>query len=235
MTRAPKASAAHRAAARPASLTEQAYLTLRRQVITCELPPGAEVGEQDLAARLKMSKTPVREALGRLIQEGLVEAFPRRGYRVTPVTVKDVNDLFTVRSALEALAVELAVERMTEADLVQLEKLAGIAYVPGEEPTVEAFVTANNHFHRAIAVASGVPRLVTLLSQQLEESTRLFHLGANARDVNPETSTDHKRILEALRARDAASARKAVQEHAEHTRKGLLFALISDTRSTLHL
>ena len=86
------------------SLTEQAYLALREQVITCELAPGTDVSEKELAERLAMSKTPVREAMGRLCLEGLMESFPRRGYQVSPVTVKDMNDLFAVRGILEGAA-----------------------------------------------------------------------------------------------------------------------------------
>ena len=83
------------------SLTDRAYAHLREEIITCTLRPGTDIGEHELAARLSMSKTPVREALARLTLERLVEAFPRRGYRVTPVTFKDINDIFTVRKALE--------------------------------------------------------------------------------------------------------------------------------------
>lgn len=90
------------------SLTEQAYLALREKVITCELAPAADVKEAELAAMLEMSKTPVREAMGRLCLEGLMQAFPRRGYRVTPVTVKDMNNLFELRAILEGSAAGLA-------------------------------------------------------------------------------------------------------------------------------
>jgi len=217
------------------SLSDRAYRLLRAEIISCALKPGTEIGEQELAARLNMSKTPVREALARLIQEGLAEAFPRRGYRVTPVTVKDVNDLFLVRSALETLATELAARNMSEADLDKLESRWNATCTPGEELTVDRFIAANDMFHLSIAEASGVPRLVTLVSNCLRESERIFHLGANARDVSAETQQDHARIIEALRARDLPRAREAVIRHTENTRKGLLNALIADSRSSLLL
>ncbi|HWL56835.1 MAG TPA: GntR family transcriptional regulator [Paracoccus sp. (in: a-proteobacteria)] len=218
-----------------ASLTDRAYRALRTEIVTCVLPPGAEFSELELAPRLQMSKTPVREALSRLIQEGLVEAFPRRGYRITPVTVKDVNDLFIMRSALEALAAEHAVQRISDAELDQLAALAVIRYTPGQDMTVEGFIAANTDFHLAIANASGIPRLAVQIQNGLIEAERLFYMGAISRDVNPETEADHLQIVAAMRARDVEAARAAVIAHTEHTRRGLLNALIASGSATLHL
>ena len=149
--------------------------------------------------------------------------------------MKDVNDLFTVRSALEALAAELATQRMTPEELDLLEAKAAIHYTPSEAMTVETFVMANEEFHRMIASASGIARLASSISAYLAESTRLMLMGALMRDVNPETITDHTRIVVALRRRDAAAARKAIVEHTEHTRLGILDGLIANSQSTLSL
>jgi DNA-binding GntR family transcriptional regulator len=78
---------------RSKSLTETAYAVLRERIITGELAPGTDVSEPELAEQLSVSKTPVREALARLCVEGFMEAYPRRGYRVTPVTIKGMNAL----------------------------------------------------------------------------------------------------------------------------------------------
>jgi DNA-binding GntR family transcriptional regulator len=133
------------------SLTDQAYSGLRKEIITCRLRPGTEVGEQELASRLNMSKTPVRESLVRLTLEGLVEAFPRRGYRIKPVTIKDIADIFTVRKALESVAAELAAVRMSKEELDVLKTLADQTYVQDSSLPVLEFVSANNIFHAAIA------------------------------------------------------------------------------------
>ncbi|OCX58106.1 GntR family transcriptional regulator [Thioclava sp. SK-1] len=233
MTRTSKATAER--GAKAVSLTDQAYAQLREDIITCTLRPGTDIGEQELAARLSMSKTPVREALARLTLEGLVEAFPRRGYRITPVTVKDITDIFTVRKALESVAAELAALRMTDEELETLEALAKKTYGQDRTLPVLEFVAANNRFHAAIAQGARVPRLHTLISGYLEECTRLFHMGATIRDVTPETHEDHTRIVTALRARDPAAAREAISVHTENTRRGLLTALIADENSPLEL
>ena len=215
------------------SLTETAYSSVREQILLGHLRPGAEFSELELAEQLSMSKTPVREALGRMVAEGLVEAFPRRGYRVTPVTVKDINDLFAIRAMAEGAAAAMAAPNLTAEDLSHLEVLANAHYDPAKGPTIHSFVKANHDFHMAIAQGSGNPRLVAMVSTHLDECARLFYLGARSRDVNPETNNDHRRIVEELWFRDGEKARAAVVEHSEHTRQGVLKALISSDVSGL--
>jgi DNA-binding GntR family transcriptional regulator len=211
------------------SLTEQAYLALREKVITCELAPGSDVSEPELAEQLTMSKTPVREAMSRLCLEGLMEAFPRRGYRVTPVTVKDMNDLFAVRAILEGAAAALAATHINAEELSVLEELAEAEYVMGEGMSTKGFVARNQMFHAAIAQGSKNPRLHALIMRHLEEGTRFLYMGTRARDVNFETNSDHQKIVDTLRARNAEQAHEQMAQHIENTRQGLLQALISQT------
>lgn len=99
--------------AKPASLMEQVHDALRTQILTCAIRPGQELNEAEIAERFNISKTPAREALAALRQEGLVRSFPRRGYQVTPITFADMDELFDVRTILEAGAAELACTRLT--------------------------------------------------------------------------------------------------------------------------
>lgn len=218
------------------SLTEQAYAVLRERVMTGEMRPGTELSEPELAAEFAMSKTPVREALARLCAEGLMEAYPRRGYRVTPVTLKDLDDLFAVRGAIEALAAALAAEHMTAEELDALAALAGGAAESGGRPGaalderegVRGIVAANRRFHAAIAEGARNSRLATLVVGHLEQCSRLFFIGARIRDVTDETGEDHARLVRAIRSRDAAAASAAMLAHNDHTRRGLLSALTAD-------
>jgi DNA-binding GntR family transcriptional regulator len=217
------------------SLTEQAYSVLRERVITGELAPGADVSEPELAEQLQMSKTPVREALARLCVEGLMEAFPRRGYRVTPVTLKDMNDLFEIRGALEGTAAVLAAQNLTVEELETLERLADATYTVGENVSTTTFVASNETFHSAIAQGSGNARLHALVMRHLEECARLFYMGTRFRDINPETTNDHHRIVAFLRQRDGEKARLAMMEHNENTRKGLLAAMVASPKPGISL
>ena len=101
-------------------LGEHAYETIRRDIIRCELDPGSEASEAALASRLGLGKAPIRVALARLCQEGLVRPLPRRGYIVTPITIKDVHEILEMRMALEPVAARMAVGRLDVAELRSL-------------------------------------------------------------------------------------------------------------------
>lgn len=217
------------------SLTEKAYAILRERIITGELTPGMDVSEPELAEQLSVSKTPVREALARLCVEGFMEAYPRRGYRVTPVTVKDMNDLFAVRGMLEGTAAALAATNLSDEELDALDDLANVTYVIGENVSTKSFVDSNQQFHSAIARGSRNPRLYALVMSHLEECSRLFYMGARVRDINPETNDDHHRIVEALRKRDPEMARTVIVDHNENTRTGIFSALIASGQGGLTL
>lgn len=230
-TVAAKASAPKSATASPkkkkkvTSLTESVYAMLRKEILTCALAPGTEISEAELAVRFKVSKTPVREALANLRAEGLVRSFPRRGYQVVPVTFGDMNELFDLRTILEAGAAELACKRITEPEIENLRKLADIVYDQSEPPSLENFIKANRDFHFAIARASGNERLFQLLAKQIDELERFFYLGARLRDVSTETQADHRQIVEVLSKRDPEAARDIMVRHNDITRQGLFEAL----------
>lgn len=204
-----------------ASLTDKAYDKLRRDILSCVLQPGSELSEAEIAERLLMSKTPVREALGRLRVEGFVKAFPRRGYQIVPLTVSDMDELFDVRAIVEAGCGVLAAERITDEELDRLAELADASYDVATTATLDTFISANRNFHLAIASASGNRRLQELVHKQLDELERFFYLGARTRDVNREVQSDHHRIVEVLRSHDREAAREIMVDHNEATRRGL--------------
>ncbi|WP_138468738.1 GntR family transcriptional regulator [Poseidonocella sp. HB161398] len=222
--RGPDAKGAKRPGKAP-SLTEQVYQRLKSDILSCRLEPGQEISEAELAERFEVSKTPVREALAALRQEHLVQTFPRRGYQIAPITFGDMNELFDLRTILEAGAGELACEQITEDELAQLRELAVVAYEKDEVPTIEAFIAANRDFHLAIARASRNERLYGVLNRQIAELERFFYLGAQLRDVNNETNADHVEIVDALAARDRAKVRELMIRHNDVTRQGLFQAL----------
>ena len=217
------------------SLTTKVYNALRRDILACDIIPGQELSEGVLAARFKISKTPVREALGKLRSEGLIKTYPRRGYQVASVTFRDLNELFEMRSLLEGRAAELANEKITPEKLDQLESLAHVVYDRAEKPSIMRFVQANRRFHEAIALASGNQRLHATVVQVLDELERFFHLGAQLRDVGLETSASHRKIVQALRKGDAVLARRNVIEEIEATQHGLILALTKQTSSLMEL
>lgn len=207
------------------SLTEKVYNLLRDEIVTCELEPGRELSESELAERFEVSKTPVREALAALRSDGFVHTFPRRGYQVAPITFGDMNELFELRTLLEAGAAELACQRISAADLEQLKQMADTVYNRAEPPSLRNFIQTNSAFHLAIARSAGNVRLYKQLARVLNELERFFYLGARMRDVSDETRNDHHEIANVLATRNSHDARAIMIRHNEITHQGLLRGL----------
>ena len=208
------------------SLARRAYEALKQDILTCELAPGAQIFEGELAARYGTSKTPVREALNLLGQEGLVEVLPRRGYLVAPVTLRDVQEVFQLRLLLETAAAELAAEHITEEGLRQLRALVAVRYTYRDRASYSRFLRANRAFHIAVAEASGNQRLAAFVGKLLEDMERILHLGLDLRDSAEEMAAEHAELVDALLRGDGALARHVVTDQLQTSRKRVLEALV---------
>lgn len=211
----------------PRSATESAYRHLKHLILTSALAPGEELREVALTASTGFGRSPVREALRRLVQDGFVEVRPRQGYRVAPITLSGVRDLFEMRLLLEPAAVELAARRAPEEELAALHPLAHQTYVHGDPASYEQFLQDNREFHVRIARASGNERLAGTLRVLLEEMQRLLVISLAHRDSAAELVHEHHALLDALLARDAAGARAIAVEQIEAGRARVLDGLIS--------
>src|SRR6202011_4463986 len=130
------------------SLAEKAYYAIREMIVSLEFRPGAVINERELMERLRIGRTPTREALRRLAQEKLVEVSPRRGMFVTSVEIRDLASLCEVRAVLESHAARLAAQRVTEPDR---EELAALIDALGEAPDGErALMALDERIHRTI-------------------------------------------------------------------------------------
>jgi DNA-binding GntR family transcriptional regulator len=191
-----------------ALLSERVFEALKREIIECRLEPESLVAESSLAGRFNVSKGPVREALKRLAQIGLVRALPRVGYIVSSVNVGDFDEIFSMRIALEPLATHLAAERLTDAELTGLERLALVPLRMESEPLASRgtlLMRANDDFHRTIARASGNGRLFEAIARLLDEVERLVYLLAYDPVVEP-LADQHKSLVDLLRTRDGAAS-----------------------------
>lgn len=215
----------------PPRLSDVAYTQLKSDIIRCALAPGQEVTEARLALRLGLGKAPVRAALVRLSQEGLIRALPRRGYLIAPVTVRDVQDIFQFRMILEPEAARLAAGRVQGDRLRQLDAICRAGYVPGDHESEAAFLRANRDFHVAIAEASGNARLATTLASLLDEMERLLHLGLALRNRTEEMQHEHKALVDALLSGDKEAAAAMAAEQVEAARKMVMDAILSSPLS----
>jgi DNA-binding GntR family transcriptional regulator len=189
-------------------LSDRAYEAIRAAILTCLLPPAASVSEAQLARDFGFGKAPVRAALARLAQDRLVTAQARRGWRVAPVTLRDVKDIFELRCLLEAEAARQAAGQVDAAELARLDRACAIRYQPGDAASVQQFLATNREFHLSIARRGGNARLEASLEQLLLESERLLLIGLSLRDRTEEICHEHEELIEALvtgRADDAAA------------------------------
>lgn len=216
------------AASRRESASGRVYATLKREILTCQITPGTHLYEGQLAERLQVSKTPIRDALGMLVHEGFVEVRPRQGYRVTDITLADIQEVYQLRMLLEPAAAELAAERATADQLKRLKELAEESYVHGEVRTYEEFVVKNREFHVLMAEASGNGRLSAMLRKLLEEMQRLFLFGLDLRDSAEEQIAEHRELVDALLKGNHHLARDIATRQIETSRQRVMEAVLGE-------
>ncbi len=207
-------------------LAEAAYIKLRNMILTGELPPGTAITENSIVDRLEIGKTPVREAMRRLVLEGLLEVTPRLGYTVTPVTREDVENLFQIRVALEVAAAQLACERLDEASIDRLAELSLVGYTVDDEESLNAYIGVNAEFHDIIGLASGNRRLMDMIANLMTESRRFIHMAILSDAHGERVRLQHEEIVEAFRRRDKAAVGVAMAVHVDDGRQIVLDSLI---------
>ena len=214
-------------ASEPASdsrlLREKVYDQLRADMISCRLAPGTDIRENELALRFGVSKSPVRDALMRLEREGLVITLPRQGYRVAPVSVADVQDMFHLRDAVERACMERIVRRASDEQLAQLDRFRtfdGATWDGG-------FVAYNRDFHHALARMAGNARMRDQLIDLIDQMERAVQLSLSSlKKGDPQSLVDeHRQIIDALQAREAARAQRLASRHVAAAGKRVMQAL----------
>lgn len=203
-----------------------AYAALKRDIVTGRARPGTALHESELAAALAVSKTPIREALGRLVREGYVDVRPRKGYRVTGLTLADVTELFTIREMLEPAAAASSARHAPPDQLQRLRDLATVSYDIEDDDAFERAVAADRRFHLALADASGNGRLAAAMRSLLEAFERLYFMGPRLRRAAAEEAKDHPALVDVLRQGDAETARAVAVLHTRSDRRRVMAALL---------
>jgi DNA-binding GntR family transcriptional regulator len=213
-----------RATPMPPSLPELAYTQLREAILTGTLAAGTPLRQEELASQLGMSRLPVREALRRLDSEGLVQLRPRRGYIVATLDREEIDDVLDLHGTLEAMAGHAATLRRDDDVVADLERCVGqLERVSSRSPVdVEAFTALNAQFHERLLETSGRPFLNRMLRLVRGNAERYTRAGAGMLFDLRESQHEHRSILEAYRAGDAAAVAKLCRAHRDATRKRLL-------------
>ena len=202
-------------------LRDNIYDRLRTDILSCQLAPGDDMREQELAERYQVSRQPVREALARLAREHLVTVKPRQGYRVNPISLSDARDLLRFRLALEPACVAEAIDNASDHILKALNQFRRFS---GNH---EAFIAYNRAFHSALAHASGNRRMAAALCDLIGQADRLVRVSlANVRGHDPKKLVaEHVALIEAMQRRDRRAAARIIKSHITQTEKRVLPAL----------
>ncbi|MEN6412164.1 MAG: GntR family transcriptional regulator [Veillonellales bacterium] len=203
-------------------LREVVCETLREAIVNGVLKPGERLMEIQLAEELGVSRTPVREAIRKLELEGFVIMIPRRGTYVADLSIKDVNEVFEVRTSLDVLAAGLAAERITDEELEQMERLLVQIGEYIEQGDMDKIVEADSQFHDILYQASRNDRLVGIINNLREQLTRFRSMSMSYPGRLKNTLEEHGRLVEAIAARDVELAQQLATEHMENSEQTLL-------------
>ncbi len=212
------------------SLEEMVYSRLEEEILSGELVSGSALGEIALAKRLGVSRTPIRSAIHRLAEEGLVEVVPNKGATVIGINTADLIDIYRIRKKLEGLASSLAAERITEEELDKLIETVELAEFYINKNDTEHIRELDTVFHSVIYKASGSRFLSHTLSElhRKIKSYRKRSLAVPGRLAK--TAEEHREILEAIRARNAEMADKLTSLHVQRALENMLSSIGCDNK-----
>lgn len=225
-------------ARRTENLSAQVYNQIKNLILCNEVLPGQKLHHQELSERLGVSRTPVREALTRLVQEGYVSLLPNRGFTCKEIRLQEAEELYDVREALEALAVEKAIERTTDAALAELSAKMNLYGHDVQKRFTRERLIYDQDVHLEIARLSGNETLTKTLAQVFERiilKRKTDGLYDPSRGVT--AHQEHLRLLEAMKKRNVEEAVKIVRAHINAGKDNVLSDLrqrqeIREMRST---
>jgi DNA-binding GntR family transcriptional regulator len=196
-----------------ASLTEKAYHTLVHKIVTLDLAPGSVLTESHLIRELKIGRTPIREAIQRLIAEGLVKHLHHRGMLVAEVRAADVQQLYEFRAEIEGFAARLAATRMTEGQIGELQRIhAGLDRALADAD-VEGFVAQDRQFHELLGRGSGNQYLESVLANVYNLHLRVWFYLFRKQGGLRETVHEHQELIAALIARKPDESEAAMRRY----------------------
>jgi DNA-binding GntR family transcriptional regulator len=204
---------------RAPTLTEDVYREIRSAIVERTLAPGERVTESALAKLLGVSKTPVREALVRLREVGLVRMDGRRGVRVVDLSSSVLDDAYEVREALELAGIERAVRAADEDALRAIETAADSSMEAAEQGDAESFARWDARFHLQLAGLSGNEHLLKLLRDTLDLIAAIRQRRASQLEASTACAAAHLEILEALRVRDPQESARRLRRHIREGRE----------------
>ncbi|MBM7095175.1 GntR family transcriptional regulator [Bacillus sp. H-16] len=195
------------------SIRENAFKQIRKEILNQQLRPGEKLSEAELADRLGISRTPVREALHKLELEGLVEIQPRKHCLVIGITPECLSEINLIRSELEPLASSHAVDHLTEEDLKYLDMLLQKSIHYHSEGDLPNLMKVHDEFHQLIIKASKLKRVVKILENMHDYIVSFRFSFLSRRELVERSIQEHAEILKALESKDKRKVESLVRNH----------------------
>lgn len=203
-------------------LTSEACAHIKQMILNYELRPGEKLEHQALSDRLGMSRTPVREALGRLTEEGFVGRVPHKGYFVLEITENEASELFDLRECLELYSVERAIKRATPEDLVELQSILDSYRLAVFQGVTRHMFLVDQNFHLKIAEVGGgfaLRRILTTIFEKIIMKRRLEGISPLS---GLESYRRHLTIFTAIKNGDLEKAREQIRQHVQAGKQAVL-------------
>ena len=196
-----------------APLSQQVYANLRLAIVTGRIEPGAVIHEPIIAEHFSVSRTPVREALLRLRDDGLVVIRKQSGTFVAPIDPSRVEEGMLVREALEPRVVEVSAKQLSERELADLEAETHFMAVAADGLDGPTFIAADDRFHQILIEAGGFPHIAEIIGRVNAQLDRVRHLSSTDRKRAPTAVREHRALIKALRAKDASHSAHILRRH----------------------
>lgn len=214
-------------------LTEQAYRTLRKAIVQCEFPPEERLRVDELSSRYGFSSSPVREALARLAEQGLVRSIENRGFRVAPLSIDGLKDITRVRLLIEIEALKDAMESGDdewEERIVAAShslRLAEQRLSEGPIALDESWSERHRAFHLAIYSGCSSPLLLNLIEQLFDNAERYRRYSARFRKAHRKKNQEHQLIMKAVLKRDKRAAVTLLKKHILGTEQSVMESVLA--------
>lgn len=203
-------------------LRDVVFNTLREAILQGELVPGERLMEKQLAEKLGVSRTPIREAIRKLELEGLIIMVPRKGAEVAKITEKDIKDVLEVRAVLESLAVKLACEKMDGEGIEELEKLKDEFAEAARNKEVEVLIKKDVEFHDAIFNSTDNEKLIQIINNLREQIYRFRVKYIKRMDDYTTLVKEHQEIVNGIKNKDKNLAKEIAIRHIENQSKAVI-------------
>jgi DNA-binding GntR family transcriptional regulator len=208
---------------KPKTITTQAMEKIRQLIFDGKLAAGSDHLESELADRLGMSRTPVREATLMLAQQGLLEVRPRKGVRISTLSLRDMAEIYSVLTELESLAAEEAANAgYSDVDLKTLKQSIEAMEEALEREDREAWAMADDAFHDELVRLGGNSRVESIVSMMANQVRRARAMTLFIRPLPVKSNEDHRAVYSAIKQGDAAQARDRHRSHRQHAREVLI-------------